>query len=505
MTEPTFGMKITLVDGEASPAIYGDLSVIGLVGTAPAADANFFPIDTPVHVFSDDTATTAKLGTTGTIPQALDLINAQLADFQVAARVVIVRVDKEMSGQNEDVDGTITNIIGNLTEKTGINAFLHAGPVLGVIPRLIIVPGYTSQHDAGLTTLTLGTPGSNMTEAPVVVFTGGGTDAGKVLPTAHAVMGTDGDTGKVASLVIDTPGELLSGLITVSFTGGGTEVGKVLPSATGVIAALANPVCAALPGVLDKIIAHAIVDGPATTLQAFTDWRETISSKRIIPLETAVKVGVNGTVVPGSPAVAGIAVRRDYEYNGIPSHSWANQPVAGIVGPNRPIEFSLLDGATEGQVILSENGGVILRGEMGVETAIASAGFVYVGTDNCSDDVLWQFYNVTRMRDFIHIMFLKTLRKYLGKFNIDAQTLEAIKQTMEFALRDLQAGRHILGYKVKFTRDANSPENIRLGKFTVDFAAEEPPVLRFLGINSARYRPALDALLTDLIAQVGAQ
>ena len=76
---------------------------------------------------------------------------------------------------------------------------------------------------------------------------------------------------------------------------------------------------------------------------------------------------------------------------------------------------------------------------------------------------------------------------------------------MEFALRDLQAGRHILGYKVQFTRDANSPEQMRLGKFTVDFAAEEPPVLRFLGINSARYRPALDALLTDLIAQVGAQ
>jgi len=35
-------------------------------------------------------------------------------------------------------------------------------------------------------------------------------------------------------------------------------------------------------------------------------------------------------------------------------------------------------------------------------------------------------------------------------------------------------------------------------------AAEEAPVLRYLGIQSARYRPALDALLDDLLAQVGA-
>ena len=67
---------------------------------------------------------------------------------------------------------------------------------------------------------------------------------------------------------------------------------------------------------------------------------------------------------------------------------------------------------------------------------------------------------------------------------------------------DLKADQHILGYKVSFTKDQNSPENLRLGKFTVRFQAEEPPVLRRLVIQSARYRPALDALLDDLLTQL---
>jgi hypothetical protein len=73
---------------------------------------------------------------------------------------------------------------------------------------------------------------------------------------------------------------------------------------------------------------------------------------------------------------------------------------------------------------------------------------------------------------------------------------------MEFALRDLKADNHILGYKVGFSKDQNSPEQLRLGKFTVRFAAEEPPVLRRLVLQSARYRPALDALLDDLLTQL---
>jgi len=411
MANPTFGMTINRVDNEPRPAVGADLAVIGLVGTAPDADPAKFPLNTPVHVFSDDAEAAAALGTSGSLAGQIDLINAQLGEFQVAARTVITRVE-----QGEDDDATMQNLLGSSALKTGMHSLLLSGPMLGVVPRLIGVPGYTWQRD----------------------------------------------------------------------TAGG----------------LANPICAALPALLNRLLGHAVVSGPHDTLQGFTDWRETLNSQRLIPVETWVKVGVDGSVTDSVGSILGLAARRDFEKKGLPFHSWANQPLYGIVGPNRPIDFSLTDGATEGQAILALNGGVILRGEAGVETAIASGGYVYVGTDNAGEDDLWRFYNVTRGRDYIHLLFLKTLRFYLGKFNITAHTIDAVLNTMTLALRDLQAEGAILGFKVGFTRDKNSPENLRLGRFTIAFAAEEAPVLRHLTIESARYRPALDALLSDLLTQL---
>ena len=412
MTEPTFGITFLSDDNEPRPAVGSDLSVVGIVAPSPLADADAFPLDTPVLVFSDQSAMTAKLGA-GPIYDALEAINQQLAELQIAAKVVVVRV-----AQGDTIAETIANIRGDANAKTGIHALLDAGTILGVIPRLISCPGFTSQR-----------------------------------------FGDD----------------------------------------------QANAVVAALPGVLDRLLAVAVIDGPGSTRQDAVDWRETVSSKRIVPVEPAAKVMAgDGSILvkPLSPYVIGRAVRRDYEKGGYPFHSFANQPVNGIVGPSRPIAFSLTDGATEGQDLLSNNIGVLIRGEIGVETTIADGGFVYVGTDTCADDELWRFYNVVRGRDYIHLLFLKTLRYYLGKFNITGQAVQSVINTMEFALRDLKADQHILGYKVGFTKDQNSPENLRLGKFTVRFAAEEPPVLRRLVIQSARYRPALDALLDDLLTQL---
>lgn len=498
MSEPTFGISITRVNEGAKPAVYSDMSIVGLVGTAPQANSETFPLNTPVHVYSDETAKLTALGDQGTLADAIRGINDQLGEFQVAAKCVIVRVE-----EGEDVDATMTNIIGSSITKTGIWALTLAGPVLGMIPRLIGAPGYTSQQKQGLGALVLGTQGANMTEAPVVEFSGGGADPGKVLPTAEAVLGDGDDADKVVALNILTAGENLSGVLTVSFTGGGTEPGKELPTATATVEVLANPVCTALVPVLEKLLAHGVVSGPATSQQAYTDWRETLQSDRLIPVETAVKVGVEAAVKDGAPYVIGIGVRRDHEYRGRPFHSWANQPVQGIVGPNRPIDYSLTDGATEGQVLLSQNAGIIVRGEMGVESAIASGGFVYIGTDNCGEDPLWQFYHVTRGRDFIHLMFLRTLRDYLGKRNIDFNTVEDVLNTTKFALRDLIADGDILpGAEVGFTRDKNSPEQLRLGRFTYHFKCEEPPVLRLIDIESMRHRPSLEILLDDLLAQI---
>lgn len=495
MAEPIFGIGITVLDNEPRPAVKTDMSVIGLVVTAPDADPTLYPYNDPVQIFSDDATAIAALGLTGTIAGQIDLINAQLGDFEVAARIVIVRVE-----EGEDDDETVTNLVGSSSLKTGIHALRLAGPKLGIVPRLVGVPNHTWQRYTGVDAIAIsGTGNVGYATAPTVSFTGGGSEPGKVLPTAHAVLGSGGTAGKVVSIVIDTPGSQLTAAPVVVLTGGGFTTAA---TATATIDDLANPVIAALPSVLSALLAHAVVTGPHTTLQAYTDWRETLASDRLIPVETWVKVGVDGDTIDSVGAILGIGVRRDHEFGGRPFHSWANQPVYGIVGPSRQIEFSLTDGATEAQQILSLNGGVIIRGEAGVESAIASGGYVYVGTDNAGEDELWRFYSVKRGRDYIHLMMLKTLRFYLGKYNIDGATINAVVETMKSMLFGLKAEGDILDFKVGFERDQNNAESLRQGRFSLTFKAEEAPVLRFLGIRSARYRPALDALLDDLLAQL---
>lgn len=261
-----------------------------------------------------------------------------------------------------------------------------------------------------------------------------------------------------------------------------------------------NPVVAALPGTLEKLVGMAVITGPHSTLQGYTDWRETFSSQRLIPVETWVKVGSPAVDVDSVGAVLGMIVARDNNNNGVPSKSAANRPMQGIVDVNRPIPFSTVDGNTEGQQILALHGGIIVRGEAGSVTSLGTGGFTFVGTDTAAEDDLWRFYNVKRMRDYIHLLFLRTLRIYLGRFNLTKQTIEAVLQTMTLALRDLEADGDILGFKIGFEADKNNVGNLRLGNFSLYFKAEEPPVLRRLDIESYRYAPALDAMLENLLA-----
>jgi phage tail sheath protein FI len=210
----------------------------------------------------------------------------------------------------------------------------------------------------------------------------------------------------------------------------------------------------------------------------------------------------SAVVRPSSPRIIGIAVRRDHESDGRPFKSWANQAVRGIVGVSRPIRFSYTDGSVEGQDLLSRRGGIIVKGESGVEDAVAEGGYVYWGTDTLSEDPIWQFYHVVRGRDYIELGQLKTLRYYLGRFNITLQTVNAIINTMTSHLTMLKANNDILDFRVGFERDKNSPEQLRLGHLTVMFKAEEPPVLRKLTISSRRYREALDTLIAQIATQL---
>ncbi len=608
MTEPTFGIVINRTGDEPRPVVPSDLSVVGLVLPSQDADNAVFPINTLVEFNSSDPTYLAKIGT-GPLAKSVAIINHQLDDFQVAARIVAVRV-----AQGADDNETIANIIGNQALGTGLYALLRAGQTLGVIPRLLGAPGYTGKfiRTAGATTvtsavkaggnigggtLTLAAPaygadvqsgiyrvrcigGARTVAAQAKAGNVGDGTIGGVSADATAAVGVwrlicgaeaanggsfsvvrpDGGVDGIASVgaayvsadginftiadgdadfelgdefevtvaasvpangglfsVVSPSGAVLANAtvgadydsshvkFAIADVGADFAVGDGFDISVAVVGGVAeaNPICAVLPAICSGVLGHAVVGGPATSKQDAIDWRETINSDRLIPVDNYLRVsnGVETEEIDMAAAVLGIAVSRDHEHGGVPSHSWANHPINGIVGLRRYDAFSLTDGATDAQNLLANNIGVAVRGEAGVETAIAAAGFVYVGTDNAGDDPLWQFYNITRMRDYIHLALLKNLRRRLGRSNIVPHAVQALQNDMTFFMRDLEDDEHILGFRIGFEANKNSPEQLRLGHLRIFFAAEEPPVLRKLTIDSRRYRPALEEMIETLVSQ----
>jgi phage tail sheath protein FI len=501
MSDPVIGVVTRVSDEEARPALAADMSTVIMFGPMPDADPKVFALDTPVKGYSNSVAFTKAMGTLGFIPDAVRGLNDQLGEAQFAAQIIIVRT-KEGTGADDaaKLRSTIANLVGDPLLGTGLYAGLKAPEDVGAVPRLWLTPGYNSQLANSIGEVTTGTRGLGYvanTRYPLT-FTGGGTGALQATGYVEA-----DNTGTLGDAVITSLGGYYTSAPTVTVAApanGGTQ-----GTFTATADKLANPVNSALSGILPQYLAHAAVESAGTSQANDEDFRESINDKRIIALVGGVKVldPVTGATVvrPLAPRFVGALVRRDHETGG-PFHSACNQPIRGIVGPARKIAFNIADGANEGQALLGINMGILVRGDVGNDFAIASGGYTILATDNAGEDEVWRFYNQQRGRDFIHIQMTRTLRFYLGKFNMTIGTINAVIGTMKNILRDLQANENILGWKVSFSGASNSAESIRQGQVTVNFAAEEPAPLRRITTVSSRYRPAIDAMVSQLEASL---
>ena len=264
----------------------------------------------------------------------------------------------------------------------------------------------------------------------------------------------------------------------------------------------ANPIVAALPSVCSALLAHAVVGAPGTGGVAASQWFETITSGRLIAVDAWRRVsdGNGGTrLEDGVAAVLGIGARVDFKHGGYPFWSFSGQQVNGTIGLKNYYPFSLVDGATEGQEMLANHIGVIVRGEVGVETAIANNGFVFAGVWNADTDPLWWFYNKTRGRDWAHLALLKSIRLRLGVENITPHGVQAVLNDMVAIGQDMIKNQVSVGFKVGFEADKNNPNDLRQGKFRVFFATEEPAPITQVTIDS---RPNYEALVAELATLV---
>ena len=130
------GVEVIELEDGLRPISTVRSSVIGLVGTAPEADATLFPLNTPVLI-AGSRLQAAKLGKQGTIPASIDAIFDQ-----TGAMIVVVRVE-----QGHTLAETKSNIIGQVNSLTnqyeGLQALLAAESVVHVQPKILIAPGFT--------------------------------------------------------------------------------------------------------------------------------------------------------------------------------------------------------------------------------------------------------------------------------------------------------------------------------------------------------------------------
>lgn len=145
------GIETVEIDDGLRPIQTVKSSIIGLVGTAPAAAALNFPLDTPVLVTGPRMA--ALLGAGGTLLDAYNAAYAQGVNVMIVVRVA----------EGANAAATLTAIAGTAAAGTGVWALLNAQNLLGQTPRILAAPGFSSTPAAN--------PASPVTQALVSVAT----------------------------------------------------------------------------------------------------------------------------------------------------------------------------------------------------------------------------------------------------------------------------------------------------------------------------------------------
>ncbi|WP_433867468.1 phage tail sheath protein [Ralstonia wenshanensis] len=135
-TDYHHGVRVIEINEGTRPIRTIETAVAGVVCTASDADANAFPLDTPV-LLTDVQGSVGKAGDKGTLARTLQAIADQTSPLTVVVRVAEGKAEGE----------TTSNLIGTTNDQgryTGMKALLAARNRFGVTPRILAAPGLDS-------------------------------------------------------------------------------------------------------------------------------------------------------------------------------------------------------------------------------------------------------------------------------------------------------------------------------------------------------------------------
>ena len=461
MADLSYFHGVKLVESPDTPSLLRvqQQGVTFINGTAPEADAAQFPLNTPTLVTS--LAQAALLGA-GWLRDAVTTVFNEGGTYVIANRV-----------EHSQTPATLqANLIGDATARTGIYAALRAKDLTGYRPRVLITEGDTGTYiEDGVLSVALSAQGSNMTEAPTVTASGGGSATGKVLPTLEAILGEGVNAGKVTSVRVVTPGKNMTQAPTIAFAGGGADEDKVLPTATANLGDVANPFVSALNVVANAVAARAYISGPNTTNAEAVRWRKTINSGRILPIDPLGIKNVDGTPVPVAiaPVFAGVRARVVASEEGV-SGSVSNKLIRTLVGVARTVTYPADSNfLNENQVatVINERGGLRTWGS---RLAI--------------DDPLWQFDSVRATADMINESLEDLYFKYVDR-KLTRYNLKMMVEDGNAALRVFRNNGDILGGRVSLS-SLNEPTLNANGKVFLDVVFEPVGLMEQIHITTHR-------------------
>ncbi|WP_105168525.1 phage tail sheath subtilisin-like domain-containing protein [Pseudoalteromonas sp. T1lg23B] len=425
MSQFLHGVEVIEAQSGTRPIKTVKSSVIGLVGTAPFADEEAFPLNTPVLI-AGKRAEAAKLVS----PSNADF-KARLATLRAAAEAEAVAAHKAANG---DVEPTADELaaIQEKVEKTVTD--VEYGLKGSLVPA---IDGIFDQAGAVVIVVRV----ADGDEATVTNNIIGGVDSDGAYTGMQALLGAESVVG-VAPRILIAPG--------YTHQKNGTEK---------------NPVVSNMVTVAERLRAVIIADGPSTDDNAAKAYRKDFGSRRVFVVDPAVKVFRDGksVVEPASSRVAGMIAKSDNDRGFWWSPS--NTNMNGIVATERPIDFQLGDANARAN-LLNENE---------VATIIRQNGFKLWGNRTCSDDPKWAFLSVVRTADMINDSLLRAHMWAVDR-NITKTYIEDVTQSVQSYLDSLKAQGAIIGGQIWADADLNTPENIQAGKvyFSFDFTPPTP-------------------------------
>lgn len=389
MPEFLHGVEVVEIDDGIRPIRTVRSSIIGLVGTAPAATAAF-PVDTPVLVTGPRQA--AGLGATGTLRDAYDALYAQGASVAIVVRVA----------EGADAAATRAAVVGQATAQTGVFALLTAQTVVQQTPRILCAPGFTGARGAE-----------------------------------------------------------------------------------------ANPVAVALVAIAERLRAVAVLDGPNMTEVEALAYAADFDSDRAYIVDPHVRVfDVDAAAVvsrPPSAYAAGAIAARDIERGFWWSPS--NTALGGVVGVARPVQFHLSDTQTEANRLNEGN----------VATVVHQNGFRLWGNRTPTTDPLWSFLPVRRTADLIYDSIERAHLWAMDRPQ-SAQLIVDVRDSVQAYLDQLVSLGALLGGRVWFDPELNTPATMMAGQVYLDFDIEPPAPLERLTFRAHRNGDYYETLALEVAA-----